>query len=193
MCASAKALNTPVLLRNYTYDGVVDMLNAADCSIRQAARATSAATTFFDPIKIGNQEYVDGATGHNNPVEVVLQEASSVWPGMVSNLQCIVSIGIGVPGLENFGNNLKAIVRTLKNIATETEETARKFDENTEALRLKGRYFRFNVDHGMAKVDLEEYRKFDEVESATFRYLQSTNVQTTIAAFCDTEASSVCA
>ncbi len=45
-----------------------DLLNAT--TIWQACRATSAATTFFDPIAIGpfDEEFVDDALGANNPV-----------------------------------------------------------------------------------------------------------------------------
>ncbi|KXX77753.1 Calcium-independent phospholipase A2-gamma [Madurella mycetomatis] len=39
------------------------------CTIWQVARATSAATTFFKPIRVGRDgiEFVDAGFGHNNP------------------------------------------------------------------------------------------------------------------------------
>jgi patatin-like phospholipase/acyl hydrolase len=41
----------------------------SDCYTWEACRATSAATTFFDPITIGpmKQSFADGAVAYNNP------------------------------------------------------------------------------------------------------------------------------
>ncbi|GAB1319353.1 Calcium-independent phospholipase A2-gamma [Madurella fahalii] len=104
VCAFTKSRNTPLLIRSYTNPDSVDFLSAADCTIWQAARAPSAAATFFDPIKIGRQMFVDGATGMNNPVEPVLKEAKSIWPDAISwgRIQCLISIGTGVPDLKRF-------------------------------------------------------------------------------------------
>jgi predicted acylesterase/phospholipase RssA len=98
VCAFTKALNTPVLIRTYTHDEAVDSLAISGITIWEAARATSAAALFFDPIQIGHQLFVDGATGMNNPVEIVLEEARSIWPNAIARIQCIVSIGTGKNG-----------------------------------------------------------------------------------------------
>ena len=49
--------------------------------IWEAARATSAAFGFFDPISTGKygQEYVDAGLGCNNPVQEVWMEAQDIW------------------------------------------------------------------------------------------------------------------
>lgn len=75
VCAFTKALNVPVRLRSYANNAAADALGTSNCAIWEAARATSAAATFFDPIQIGRQKFVDGATGFNNPVEAVFEEA----------------------------------------------------------------------------------------------------------------------
>ena len=48
--------------------------------IWEACRATSAAATFFDPVSIGpyGEEFIDGATESNNPIERLLEEARRV-------------------------------------------------------------------------------------------------------------------
>jgi hypothetical protein len=125
---------------------------------------------FFDPIKIGRQEYVDGATGFNNPVESVF-EARFIWPNAMTRIQCTVSIGTGVSDLKDFGDNMKEVVKTLKAISTETEETERRFFKNHRQFGLEDRYFRFNVQQGLANVELDEHEKVDKIESATERYL----------------------
>ncbi|KAF4502485.1 hypothetical protein FAGAP_1300 [Fusarium agapanthi] len=90
VCAHSKANNTPVNIRSYTTSTSVDSLFLSPCKIWEAARATSAASGFFDPIKIGWQYYVDGATGRNKPVEAVFNEAKGIWPDAPSRIQCFV-------------------------------------------------------------------------------------------------------
>ena len=139
----------------------MDSLAGSECTIWQAARATSAAATFFDPIQIGRQTFVDGATGLNNPVEQVLEEAKSIWPDAIQKgrIQCLISVGTGVPDLKDFGDNLKEVVETLKEIATETENTERRFYGTHELLGIGDRYFRFNVHKGWSALVWTSIRK----------------------------------
>ncbi|KAI9775931.1 MAG: hypothetical protein M1839_000720 [Geoglossum umbratile] len=183
VCAFTKALNTPVLFRTYTTDEAVDTLASSECTIWQAARATSAAATFFDPVEIGRQRFIDGATGFNNPVEVVLDEAISIWPDATLRIHCVVSIGTGVPDLKDFGDNLKEVVDTLKAISTETEETEKRFLKHHRNIGIGGRYFRYNVQHGLGDVGLDEHRKVAQIEAATERYLQIPQIKGTIDTF----------
>ncbi|GAB1318511.1 hypothetical protein MFIFM68171_08721 [Madurella fahalii] len=72
-------------------------------TIWRAARATSAATTFFYPINIDGETFIDGATGANNPVNYLWSEAGDIWgdgKGLDESLvQCLVSIGTRKPDL----------------------------------------------------------------------------------------------
>lgn len=183
VCASTKALNTPVRLRSYKTADSVDTLSGSGCTIWQAARATSAAVTFFDPIQIGRQQYVDGATGYNNPVRVTLDEAKSIWPDALSRIQCLVSIGTGIPDLKDFGNNIGQVVHTLKRIATETEATEQAFFRDHVLLGVGGRYFRLNVDRGLGGVRLDEHKKKDRIEAASENYLNDHRVREQVVEF----------
>lgn len=51
-----------------------------DIPIWKVARATSAAPTFFEPVEIDGEHYVDGGVAANNPSMVVATEARSLWP-----------------------------------------------------------------------------------------------------------------
>ncbi|KAF9738488.1 hypothetical protein PMIN01_03771 [Paraphaeosphaeria minitans] len=53
-----------------------------DLLIREAARATSAAPTFFKPFKNPRttEGFVDGAIFHNNPVRIANYESKLLWP-----------------------------------------------------------------------------------------------------------------
>jgi predicted acylesterase/phospholipase RssA len=151
-----------------------DLLDAT--TIWQACRATSAATTFFDPIAIGpfNEEFVDGALGANNPVEALWNQARDIWGGQLrGSLKCLVSIGTGVPALKPVRDDVLGIWTTLKDIATETEKTAQQFHRDKSDLDDEGRYYRFNVEHGLEDIGLEESKKKTEIAAATRHYVES--------------------
>jgi predicted acylesterase/phospholipase RssA len=91
--SAAVAQGAPILFRSYS----TEENNANECTIWQAARATSAAPSFFDPIHIEIPApggwYVDGGFRHNNPSQLALEEARRIWPRV--KRFCIVSIGTG--------------------------------------------------------------------------------------------------
>lgn len=154
----------------------------ATTKIWEACRATSAASSFFNPITIGpyKERFIDGATGANNPVRVLWNEAQALW-GSESNpldhdIRCLVSIGTGKPSLEPFGRSLTKIAQTLCKMATETEKTARDFREEKESMHKSGRYFRLNVLQGLEKIGLEEADKIDHIVAATRNYVESPDV-----------------
>jgi predicted acylesterase/phospholipase RssA len=79
VCAAQGTNSDAVVIRSYAsgsdeWDDLYDI-----CKIWEAARATSAASTFFDPIQIGDQKYVDGALRYNNPIEKADQESRGMW------------------------------------------------------------------------------------------------------------------
>ncbi|KAF5543340.1 hypothetical protein FMEXI_7120 [Fusarium mexicanum] len=167
----------------YEANGKCEVLSLLPCKIWEAARATSAASGFFDPIKIGWQDYVDGATGRNNPVEEFFNEAKGIWPDASSRIQCFVSIGTGIPEPKDFGENLAEIKKAIIAITTETEDTERRFYENHESFGLGGRYFRFNIDRGLRDVSLDEFDKVGKIMIATESYLNGPRVQDIIQKF----------
>ena len=108
--------------------------------------ATSAACTFFDPITVGNSTFFDGGTSANNPVDEVWCASMDAWPAkeqgnLKDNLKCFVSIGISVPPLKPFGDDVFGILYTLKEIATDTERKARNFLQQHSDLEEESRYF----------------------------------------------------
>lgn len=154
-------------------------------TIWEAARATSAASGFFDPISIGKhgQEYVDAGLGCNNPVDEVWTEAQDIWLPRQDDLavlvKCFISIGTGNPGTSPIESGaLKFFKNTLKDIVTQTERTAENFEKIHRGLFLEQRYFRFNVDQGLQNVGLEEYDRAREIVSATETYMDHFRVRT---------------
>jgi hypothetical protein len=84
-----------------------------------------------------------------------------------------VSIGTGVPTLKPVRDDVLGIWATLKELATETEKTAKQFRRDKSNLDNKGRYYRFNVDYGLEDIGLEESKKKKEIAAATSRYVAS--------------------
>ncbi|CAN9251458.1 unnamed protein product [Alternaria alternata] len=173
VCATAKETAGITRLRSYA------LLDEGEipATIGEAALATSAATGFFDPVLIGARQFVDGALGANNPVDEVEGEAANIWTPDTGDLKplvkCFVSIGTGHPGKKALEDNIvKFLSKSLVGIATETEETERKFIARWAKHYDEKRYFRFNVDQGLQEVGLAEYKEQGRMQAATDEYLR---------------------
>ena len=115
--------------------------------------------------------------GANNPVVEVEGEAANIWsPGkgdLKPLVKCFVSIGTGHPGKKALEDNIvKFLSKSLVAIATETEETERKFVARWAKHYNEKRYFRFNVDQGLQDVGLAEYKEQGTMEAVTDEYLR---------------------
>ena len=153
VCATAKETLQITRLRNYGV-GNEDPTPATICD---AALATAAATGFFDPVSIGNREFVDGAFGANNPIEEVEEEAADIWCPTTLDLKplmkCIVSIGTGDPGVKALDDNiLQFMTKTLVRMATKPKGTERHFLARWATEYKDNRYFRLNVEQGLQDV-----------------------------------------
>jgi predicted acylesterase/phospholipase RssA len=121
--------------------------------IWQAARATSAALTYFDPITIDHLTYSDGGLYYNNPISFVHSEASQVFR---DRKQIIVSLGTGKLITAAWDPSLLTIAQGLAKIATETENEANNFHRRDNGkMAREMRYFRFNVPE-LGEKDLAE-------------------------------------
>ncbi|PVH67903.1 hypothetical protein DL98DRAFT_442468 [Cadophora sp. DSE1049] len=128
VCTVDQNTKSIVRLRSYALSDESNI----PASICQAALATSAATTFFEPVRIGNRKFADGGLGANNPVDEVEGEAANIWCSESGDLKplvkCFLSIGTGNPGIKAFEESLvKFLGQTVVDIATETEETEKRF------------------------------------------------------------------
>ncbi|KAG5633852.1 hypothetical protein H0H81_004807 [Sphagnurus paluster] len=188
VCAMPGAnLGAPRIFRSYD----VKENQSYNCTIWEAARATSAAPTFFKRIEVGEEglkePFVDAGLGCNNPVRQVLNEAHLVY-GKERRVACIVSIGTGHPnviGLQKpdaFQKLLPtALIRVLQGIATDCERVSEEFEkEYTDADGRAKVYFRFNVQQGLQNVSLAEWDKLSDVKTHTDKYTGETQVGSNI-------------
>ncbi|USP74753.1 hypothetical protein yc1106_02027 [Curvularia clavata] len=173
VCATVKETASITRLRSYTLPDEGEI----PATVCQAALATLAATDFFDPVSIGAHHFVNGALGANNPVNEVEGEAANIWSSGTGDLKplvkCFISIGTGYPSKKALEDNIaKFLSKSLVGIATETEETERKFIVRWAKHYDEKRYFRFNIDRGLQEIGLAEYKEQGRIEAATSEYLQ---------------------
>lgn len=174
------ASGMPVLIRSY------DDFPTFDCMIWQAARATTAAPTFFIPITINGIKYSDGGTGFNNPAELSIDEAKRIWPNR--SITCLVSIGTGQRGPIQLESEPKSFfqktlsyffpswsfkinvaewcVRLLTSSHTKHLELLKKLNVNQN-------YFRFDVSQGMSNIGLDEWKKLGLLIALTQNYMDN--------------------
>lgn len=136
---------------------------AHDVPIYQAARATSAAPTYFKPPKIGDLEYLDGGFGANNPCTEIYDEVRKMNNNSESCIHIIVSIGTGKntelarfggQGVSRFWNYLNF----AKKWASESEKTHEDMMRKRVHSTIKFNYYRLNVEEGLAAMRLDEWK-----------------------------------
>ncbi|XP_006463282.1 hypothetical protein AGABI2DRAFT_74034, partial [Agaricus bisporus var. bisporus H97] len=176
VCAkNAHNMEIPVLFR--TYQSRETHLN---CKIWEAARATSAAPTFFKRIIIGrDQPFIDGGLGRNNPSQVVLEEATALFGAR--QIGCLVSIGTGqagIIGIKKPGLWQRIlptdVIDALKKITTDCESTHE--DVLHRFSNLPSTYFRLNVEQGMQEIEFSEWEKLSNAEAHTTQYMRKEEV-----------------
>lgn len=177
-------------VRMRTYDS--NTADAFPARIWEAARATSAAPTFFQPITINGVKYGDGGTGWNNPTAEALAEARHIWPNRL--IGCLLSLGTGLeeaiqlsegndepskgfsrslfqklaPGTSFKLEVAKYCVASLTSCEKIHREVSEKYpDRITPSVN----YFRFNVPQGMSKIGLEEWKKVGDIVALTEDYM----------------------
>ncbi|KAI1412586.1 FabD/lysophospholipase-like protein [Hypoxylon sp. FL1857] len=149
-----------------------------DIEIWEAARATTAAPSFFPPMVLSRggstRTFIDGAMGYNNPVYELIDEATALF-GTDCTLSCLVSLGTGFTGLLTIGER-KGISQKLdlllnvKKMATDTE-TPHKNLQNQIRPELNT-YFRFQLPSGAEKIGLHEYKKLDKLSQLMQAYIE---------------------
>lgn len=146
-----------------------------DCTIWEAARATSAAPTFFAPIKFPNgMDFRDGGLGANNPIFELINEVRKEYP--TRDISTIVSLGTGVSSSMKLGRGLISVAEACSKIAMNTEKTAESFAAQYSHQQgiYRHKYFRFNPTNGLQGVGLDEWEKEDEMMANTLTYLRTT-------------------
>lgn len=184
--ATRKHADGAVRLRTYG----MEIADAFQARIWEAARATSAAPTFFCPIVINDVEYSDGGIGFNNPVKEAIAEVGWIWPNRP--IGCLLSIGTGRESplqLADQATVLPRMVRTILGktsrrfaygaavaeycvkVVTNCEQIHRELTERRNEFALNRNYFRLNVPIGMSQIGLDEWQELRTMMALTESYM----------------------
>lgn len=135
------------ILRTYNNPlGARNPGSATDYQIWQVAQATVAAPTYFPPVMIDGEEFLDGAFGANNPSHLAAKELSTLHD---MDKICFVSVGSG--GQRVTSRNRSSQFGRLMSLV-ETAIDSMRDSENIHSQMLvlakvseKFSYFRFDV------------------------------------------------
>jgi len=176
--------------RMRTYN--TDTADAFPARIWEAARATSAAPTFFQPIIINGVKYGDGGTGWNNPTAEAIAEAHNIWPGWP--IGCLLSLGTGLEKAIQLSDDTDELSEGFSHLLlqklapkasyqlevakycvaslTSCEKIHRDVSEKyPDRLVPNVNYFRFNVPQGMSTIGLEEWKKIGDIVALAEDYM----------------------
>ena len=141
-------------------------------SAKDAAAATSAASTYFPAYKAHSRDWVDGGLRFNCPANIAIQEARILWPKRQGS--ALISLGCGqFPNANNAAgtDSLYSLLKGVVAVVTDAEGQSR------DAMKyLKDCSLRLNptiqVPNGKT-CNLDEVRKIDFLMDETQKYLNS--------------------
>jgi hypothetical protein len=185
----------PTLLRTYRTKSD----NPFPGRIWEAARATSAAPTYFSTITIDEVIYGDGGLGYNNPTRLAINEAHDVWPER--SIGCLVSLGTGeedpnqLVEREKLSDEGGIAFRLFQRVApsqlyrmkvaeycAKSVTSCAKIHEDIQATldrdQLRGKYFRINVP-ALGKIGLEEWKMISNIINLTTSYMGTRSMMET--------------
>ena len=177
----ALSVGIPELMRTYN----TTTADASEAKIWEAARATSAAPTFFEPISIGGILYADAGTGWNNPTIEAIAEAHKIWPNRP--IGCLLSIGTGLENARQLRRHTLASERSyrLKLVATYCVDSSSKCEQIHRRvcsnfpprIVVDHNYFRWNVPRVVSAIGIEEWKKIGDVVALTDNYMKQIDME----------------
>ena len=134
---------------------------AHDIPIWWVARATSAAPSYFKPMKIHKLAYLDGGFGANNPCEEIFEEVRKMNNHADTCASIIISVGTGIDTgwsrLKNLGpSRFINFLNVARKWASESEEVHVRMLNRKEGAPFE--YYRLNVPDGIGSLKLDEWR-----------------------------------
>lgn len=166
----------PVLFRTYH----TPTHPASPCPIWQAARATSAAPTWFSPQSINNVLYIDGGVGHNNPTLLALKEIKNLYPGGDQEIGMILSLGTGTKFDISAKNPMKACIGYTTGSVGIHHQMEDRFGRCYRSEGGDQVYFRFDVPEIGSTVSLGDWDRIKFLEGETRKYLDTEEVKVEI-------------
>ncbi|KAG6894445.1 hypothetical protein C0992_006056, partial [Termitomyces sp. T32_za158] len=167
---------TPRIFRTYQ----VGANQGSNCTVVQAARATTAAPDLFKPVSIISgglsETFVGARLGCSNPTHLVLNEAIKVFD-LSQSVACFINIGAGHPGPVSWEPTKvfdKKMIELLYQIFTDCEVEAENFVK--DYMQIPGLFYRLSVDQGLQKMPLDDWNKQGEIQTHSKAYLEKAKV-----------------
>jgi hypothetical protein len=155
----------------------MEQTGPADSSlIWEVARATSAAPTYFNTIKIGEDEYGDAGFGENNPSTKLFWEVSHMNNNDIYANRLSISIGTGITRFSRFqtGRLRRPIAwfNAAKSISTDCENAHIEMQNITLLGRQQKyqKYFRFNVPEKATDPEAQEPSRWQHIRKRTRKW-----------------------
>lgn len=165
-----------------------------ECEMADAARSTSAAPTFFDPVRIMKKILVDGGYGEtNNPSQDAWRHYTELKEILQTDRVRWVNVGTGTSNgqaistkrawkdllLPRYVQNVMHTIRDLEKIATDSEQTGVSMHLISNMDRSQLDFHRFSATNGVHAIALDDYRTIDnkELERLTKEYLDDAQVE----------------
>lgn len=126
----------------------------SDISVLVAARATSAAPTFFKPVLYDKRVFVDGGMTANNPTEFSIFEAKRLWQDRP--IELVVSLGTGKPDNLPGSIGLRGLLGEVIDVATGSQEAHRHVKRWLQLTMPETAYVRFSPGDNTGGVPLDE-------------------------------------
>lgn len=118
-------------------------------------------------------------------MSILWNEAKEIWIGTDARpVGTIVSIGTGHLDPGCVVKKVHEILKTVVNLATDTERVTQSFWERVEEILTLDRpkYFRFNVERGLERIALDEWKQYKTLMEATNACLADPRVKSEVRA-----------
>jgi len=142
-------------------------------TVIEAARATSAAPTYFPPFNCKNRKLLDGGMEANCPLTVALQEALLIWP----NHSFDVCVSVGNNGtVENtkFSDDVCTFMKTAIDLVASTEKGIKEASTLLELLHKEDSLIRINPKLNKDfSLEASDDKSMNEIERVTKSYIAS--------------------
>jgi len=183
VCVDAQDIRSPTI---YASSGPTSLV-----PIFQCAQATTAAPTYFSPVRIGDRWVADGGLAFNNPTELALTQFGPTIFGPKFPISCVISIGTGDAadiGLQVGGHGLSnafgilSLLRTLVRLTTSAEVVHERIRASLQNPDGSSPYFRISPDsEGLDAVALDDWKALADLEERAKRYVERDEFQRDIA------------
>lgn len=142
----------PYLFRSYDnpnsrYHGCTDI------SLIQAVKASCSAPTYFSPVTFKDKLFVDGGFIYNNPTELAIFESNHLWKDR--EIECIVSIGSGLPKENQGAINMFSLFGEIVDICTNSNLIHQRVLSLLDYTCQKPLYLRFNAPSPIGSIPLD--------------------------------------